>query len=163
LLNRRGFDEAAISALTEAHKANLTATILMCDIDRFKTINDRFGHEFGDRVLIEISDVLRSFAQRSQVLVARHGGEEFAALMIGVSHEQAAHYAEELRLACAAKEVFSEDMSARVTISIGLAVSRGETNLTKIMRAADQALYVAKHHGRNRVARADALTDSIAA
>jgi predicted signal transduction protein with EAL and GGDEF domain len=49
LLNRRGFDDAAISALTEAHKANLTATILMCDIDRFKTINDRFGHEFGDR------------------------------------------------------------------------------------------------------------------
>ena len=65
LLNRRGFDEAAISALTKAHEANLTTTVLMCDIDRFKTINDRFGHEFGDKVLIAIGDVLRSFAGNS--------------------------------------------------------------------------------------------------
>jgi diguanylate cyclase (GGDEF)-like protein len=162
LLNRRGFDEAAASALSIANKANLATTVLMCDLDRFKTINDRFGHEFGDRVLIATADVLRLFAQETGALVARHGGEEFAALMVGVTQEQAARYAEDLRRACA-KEVCSEDTSTFVTISIGLAVARGESDLSKVMLTADQALYVAKHRGRNRVAKADALTGSIAA
>jgi diguanylate cyclase (GGDEF)-like protein len=163
LLNRRGFDEAAVAALTKAHEANLPTTVLMCDIDRFKAINDQFGHEFGDKVLVAIADVLRSFAERGQVLVARHGGEEFAALMSGVSQERAAQFAEELRQACAAKEISSEEASACVTISIGLAVCRGEIDLSKVMRMADQALYAAKHRGRNRVVRADVLSGSIAA
>ena len=144
------------------HRRSLTA-VRMRDIDRFKAINDAFGHDFGDRVLIHISDVMRLFGKQRQVLVARHGGEEFAILMIGVTPEQAAHDAEKLRLACAAKEGFSEDMSAGVTISIGLAVSHGEISLATIMRTADQALYAAKHRGRNRVARADATANSVAA
>jgi GGDEF domain-containing protein len=81
LLNRRGFDEAAMSALIRAREANLPTTVLMCDIDRFKGINDQFGHEFGDKVIVAIAEVLRGFAERRQILVARHGGEEFAALM----------------------------------------------------------------------------------
>jgi diguanylate cyclase (GGDEF)-like protein len=163
LLNRRGFDEAAVSALTKARDANLPATVLMCDIDRFKAINDQFGHEFGDKVLIAIAAVLRSFAVRRQMLVARHGGEEFAILMTGVSKGRAAQHAEELRQACAAEAVLSEGASANVTISIGLAASLGEADLVKVMRMADQALYAAKHRGRNRVVRADVLADSIAA
>jgi diguanylate cyclase (GGDEF)-like protein len=163
LLNRRGFDQAAESALTKARDADLPTTVLMCDIDRFKTINDQFGHEFGDKVLIAISDVLRSFAERRRMVVARHGGEEFAILMTGVSKERAAQYAEELRQACAAKEISNEETSACVTISIGLAECHGETDLANVMRMADQALYAAKHRGRNRVVRADVLKDSIAA
>lgn len=163
LLNRRGFDEDAMSALTKACEANLPTTVLMCDIDHFKAINDQFGHEFGDKVIIAIADVLRSFSARSQILVARHGGEEFAALMTGVSKERAARYAEELRQACAAKEILSEEIFACVTISIGLAECHGEADLAKVMRMADQALYAAKHRGRNRVVRADVLTGSIAA
>jgi len=163
LLNRRGFDEAAISALARAHEENLSAVALMCDIDRFKAINDGFGHEFGDKVLVQIGDVLRTFAQENGMLVARHGGEEFAALMIGVTNEKAIQYAEALLRACAAKEVLSEDISAHVTVSIGLTASHDEINLSKIMRIADQALYVAKHRGRNRVVRADVLADSLAA
>lgn len=162
LLNRRGFDEAAISALRRAHDANLSTAVLMCDIDRFKEINDGFGHEFGDKVLVQIADVLCSFAKQHRMLVARHGGEEFAALIVGVTNEQAAQYAEGIRRACAAKEVMSDDISTRVTISIGLTVSRDEIDLSKIMRIADQALYTAKRRGRNRVARADVLA-SIAA
>jgi diguanylate cyclase (GGDEF)-like protein len=94
---------------------------------------------------------------------ARHGREEFAMLMAGVTEDQAARYTEDLRRACAAKEVCGEDVSTFVTISIGLAGCRGEIDLSKVMRTADQALYVAKHRGRNRVAKADVLTDSIAA
>jgi diguanylate cyclase (GGDEF)-like protein len=163
LLNRRGFDEAAMLALTKAYDADLPTTVLMCDIDRFKAINDQFGHEFGDKVIIAIGEVLRAFAERRQMLVARHGGEEFAVLMTGVSKERAARYAEELRQACAAKEILVEEISACVTISIGLAECQGETDLAKVMRMADQALYAAKHRGRNRVVRADVLTGSIAA
>jgi diguanylate cyclase (GGDEF)-like protein len=163
LLNRRGFDEAAVTALTKAHKASVSTVVLMCDIDRFKAINDQFGHDFGDKVLMEIADVLRSFAERNKILVARHGGEEFAALMTGISKDLAAQYAEELRKSCAAKEILGEEISANVTISIGLAECDGEMDLSKLMRLADQALYTAKHRGRNRVVRADVLTGSIAA
>lgn len=163
LLNRRGFDHAALSALTKACDAHLPTTVLMCDIDRFKAINDQFGHEFGDKVLIAIADVLRSFAERRQMVVARHGGEEFAIVMTGASKERAAQYAEELRQACATKEISNGETSACVTISIGLAECEGLTDLADVMRMADQALYAAKHRGRNRVVRADVLADSIAA
>jgi diguanylate cyclase (GGDEF)-like protein len=163
LLNRRGFDEAAIPALRKALDANLPPVVLMCDIDRFKAINDRFGHEFGDKVLVQIADVLRSFANENRMLVARHGGEEFTILMMGITSEQAAQYAEDIRRACAVKEVTSDGISVRVTISVGLTVSRNETDLSKIMRIADQALYIAKRRGRNRVARADKLSLPVAA
>src|SRR3954447_21269638 len=108
LLNRRGFDEAAESALTAARDAKLPTTVLMCDIDRFKAINDQFGHEFGDKVLIAVAQVLRSFAERRQMLVARHGGEEFAVVMTGLSKERAAQYADDLRQACAAEAAVAE-------------------------------------------------------
>jgi diguanylate cyclase (GGDEF)-like protein len=155
LLNRRGFDDAAASALRSAYHTKLSAVIFMCDIDHFKSINDRFGHEFGDKALIEIADVLRQFSRAHGALVARHGGEEFAALMIGITREQAEQHAEEIRKACSVREISSGGISERVTISIGFTVSRGETELAKIMRVADQALYTAKRRGRDRVERAD--------
>jgi diguanylate cyclase (GGDEF)-like protein len=163
LLNRRGFDEAAAAALAKAQQEGLPVVALMCDVDRFKAINDRFGHAVGDRVLVQIGDVLRRFARKTGMLVARHGGEEFAVLLIGASNEQAAQYAEAIRRECAAGEVSSEDGSVRITVSIGLTSSRGEIDLAKIMRVADQALYVAKHRGRDRVARTDVKADFLAA
>lgn len=155
LLNRRGFDDAVTAALRSAHDAGHSAVVFMCDVDRFKSINDKYGHDFGDKVLVEMGDVFRSFGDQAGVLVARHGGEEFVALMIDISHEQAAQYAEEIREACAAKEISVDQNSTRVTISIGFTVAR-EADLAKIMRIADRALYLAKHGGRNQVARADA-------
>jgi diguanylate cyclase (GGDEF)-like protein len=155
LLNRRGFDETATLSLRSAFAANMPAVVFMCDVDHFKSINDRFGHAFGDKVLVEIANVLRSFAGKDAVLVGRHGGEEFAVLMVGMTHEQAAQYAEDIRLACAAREISIDGNSTRVTISIGFTVAREEVDLSKIMRVADRALYIAKHAGRNQVARAD--------
>jgi diguanylate cyclase (GGDEF)-like protein len=163
LLNRRGFNEAAISALEKAHGENLPAVALMCDIDRFKTINDQFGHEFGDAVLVQIGEVLNSFAKGHDILVGRHGGEEFVALVIGATSEEAMENAEKLRLACAEKEVSREGTLARVTISIGLAASKGGDSLSKMLGSADKALYAAKRGGRNRIARADVLDNAIAA
>lgn len=156
LLNRRGFDHAAPLALRSAQATGRSVAVFMCDVDRFKSINDKYGHEFGDKVLVEVGDVFRSFAGKEGVLVARHGGEEFVALMIGIGQEQAAQFAEEIRKACSVREMSSDQNSTRVTISIGFTVARDEADLPKIMRIADQALYVAKHGGRNRVARVDA-------
>jgi diguanylate cyclase (GGDEF)-like protein len=155
LLNRRGFDDAATSALRSAYQTSLPAVIFMCDIDHFKSINDGFGHEFGDKALIEIADVLRQFSRAHGALVARHGGEEFAALMIGITREEAEQHAEDIRKACSVREISSGGVSERVTISIGFTISRGETELAKILRVADQALYLAKRRGRDRVERAD--------
>jgi diguanylate cyclase (GGDEF)-like protein len=136
----------------------------MCDIDRFKAINDQFGHEFGDVVLVKISEVLRSFAKEDEILVGRHGGEEFAALITGATATHATQFAEMLRQACADKEVSHRGASTRVTISIGLCEPRNsESNLSEMLRTADRALYVAKHGGRNRVARADIFDDPVAA
>jgi diguanylate cyclase (GGDEF)-like protein len=155
LLNRRGFDDAAAPALRSAHHAGLPAVVFMCDIDHFKSVNDRFGHEFGDKALVEIADVLRRFSRAHGALVARHGGEEFAALMVGISREQAEGYAEKIRKSCSERAIKSGGISEHVTISIGFTVSLGETELAKIMRIADQALYTAKRRGRDRVERAD--------
>jgi diguanylate cyclase (GGDEF)-like protein len=157
LLNRRGFDDEATRALHLAHQASMPAVVFMCDIDHFKSINDRFGHDFGDKALVEIATVLREFSQARGGLVARHGGEEFAALMVGISREQAEIYAEEIRRTCAHREIRSGDICEHMTISIGFTVSRGETDLAMIMRIADQALYTAKRQGRDRVVRADEM------
>jgi diguanylate cyclase (GGDEF)-like protein len=162
LLNRRGFDETATSILINAKAAKLPAVALMCDIDRFKAVNDQFGHEFGDKVIFEVARVVDSFAKENGMLAARHGGEEFAVLMVDVTIEQAMGYADALRRACAATTISSGEISAHVTISIGMTSPQNTTDLSHIMRIADQALYAAKHRGRDRVARADIL-ESMAA
>lgn len=163
LQNRRGFDEAAAAALAEASESGLPAVALMCDIDHFKAINDRFGHEFGDAVLARIGEVLQLFSAANDILVARHGGEEFAALIIGATIDQAALYAEGLRQMCALREISHKGASIHVTVSIGVAAARGGTDLARIMRAADDALYAAKHRGRNCVARTDVSAGTLAA
>ncbi|KWV45855.1 hypothetical protein AS156_22770 [Bradyrhizobium macuxiense] len=154
LLNRRGFDAEAAAALDQAQADGASAAVLMCDIDHFKSINDRYGHEIGDRVLVAIADVLRQFAIRRGALVARYGGEEFAVVLTGLSHEQAAHRAEEIRRDCAARTILDDVTQLPVTISIGFTVKPSGFDLGDLMRTADQALYAAKRHGRDRVERA---------
>lgn len=165
LLNRRGYKVAASRALSQASEAQLPSVVFMCDIDRFKAINDQFGHDFGDKVLVEISEAIRSFGEMNDMLVARMGGEEFAALIIDVTAEQAVQQANALRRICAATKILGDDgASARITVSIGIASSEreGEANLPEMMRTADKALYMAKHGGRNRVATIDLSANSAA-
>ena len=88
LLNRRGFDEAAKRAMEAAADAGDCIAVLMCDIDHFKSINDRFGHDFGDRVLIELAKGLSGVIESHGGIISRHGGEEFAVLLTGRTAEQ---------------------------------------------------------------------------
>ncbi|MGX7744309.1 GGDEF domain-containing protein [Rhodopseudomonas parapalustris] len=153
LLNRRGFDEAAATMLAQAASAGQRVVALMCDLDRFKAINDHYGHTVGDRVLAEIGGILREFAAPRGMLMARHGGEEFAGLMVGVSDAQANDFAMTLRRRCAIDVPCDHGLVA-VTMSFGLASYDGG-GLSALMRRADLALYRAKDLGRNCVVHLD--------
>jgi len=150
LLNRRGFDDTAAAHLVRAAAAGQRVVALMCDVDRFKAINDHYGHDVGDRVLVEIGAILRSFAAARGLLIARHGGEEFAGLMIGVSDAEATEHAMALCRLCST-DVRCDSVSVPVTMSFGLATYDGEGELSNLMRRADLALYRAKDLGRNCV------------
>jgi diguanylate cyclase (GGDEF)-like protein len=155
LFNRRGFEEVATLALSSARKRGVPVSVFMCDIDHFKSINDRFGHDAGDRVLTEVAGVLRQSALEDGVLVARYGGEEFAGLVVGATRDQAEQYAEALRAACAGHEIAIGENVERVTMSLGFTVSCADADLADLMRIADRALYAAKRRGRDRVVEAD--------
>ena len=151
LLNRRGFDEAATEALAKPGDG-LPVVALMCDIDHFKRINDAFGHQFGDQVLCDMGKAVSAFGEEYGALVSRHGGEEFAILMTGLTGVQAIRRANILRQSCARLTIQDEGGSATtVTMNIGLAMANKKTTLADIMRAADKALYLAKNRGRNLV------------
>jgi diguanylate cyclase (GGDEF)-like protein len=156
LLNRRGFNEAAVTTLEAAQRDGAAAAIFMCDIDHFKSINDRFGHETGDKVLAAVANTLRQFAVRQGAVVGRYGGEEFSVVRTGLGHAEASRCAEDIRRACAEGIVLDGNTPFPVTISVGFTVATGEFDLAALMRVADSALYAAKHRGRDCVVQARA-------
>jgi diguanylate cyclase (GGDEF)-like protein len=156
LLNRRGFQELANSRILEANKLRLPVALLLCDLDLFKKINDKFGHEVGDMAIARIAKVLRDIEKQETVLVGRHGGEEFAVLVTDPDPQRSYRIAETIRKACSGQLISTGTTSFYVTMSIGLAVKEA-SDLPSLLRAADAALYAAKEAGRNRVARFDRL------
>jgi diguanylate cyclase (GGDEF)-like protein len=159
LRNRRGFLAAAEATLTGAARNGERASVVMLDLDRFKAINDSYGHAAGDAVLRATAEVLQSML-RGGDLAGRLGGEEFALLLPGASAEVAAGAAERLRRALAAR-VPHPDARARVTASFGVATvelraTAPEAALDAALRDADAALYAAKRGGRDRIALAEA-------
>ena len=157
LLNRRGFDQAAEAALAASRRKGAPIAAMMCDIDRFKTINDKFGHEFGDIALAKIADIISASVGRREALLSRQGGEEFAILLPDADSEEAFAIAERAREACESAAFDWEGFAVRVTISIGLAADISENiELRPLLNRADAALYQAKRDGRNRVVAAPA-------
>ncbi|EPD43244.1 MULTISPECIES: GGDEF domain-containing protein [Delftia] len=151
LLNRRQLDRLAQAALGLDGKGHATSLVLL-DIDRFKTINDTYGHATGDRVLVQLAQVLRT-TLRANDTIARFGGEEFAILLPGVPLPRAVKIARKIRLAVR-QEAFTtmEGQALAVTASFGVAlVCNGETSWQHLIESADTALYRAKSDGRNRV------------
>ncbi len=148
--NRRGFSERAGRLLARSQKQNEALTLLLFDLDRFKTINDRFGHRTGDAVLALFThSAMQSL--RPLDLLGRIGGEEFVALLPGVTTETAIAVAERVRgnFANAAGNVHGQPVAA--TVSVGVAAStQGGHDFDALYAAADAALYRAKQNGRNR-------------
>ena len=151
IYNRRGFF-AAVKPLSHlSQRNNQSVGILLADVDDFKEINDRLGHEAGDRVLKEVAAIMKSSVRTSD-LVARYGGEEFIVFLSTAGRDSVKTLAEKIR-----KNVESGTRgSAPVTVSIGIADSRlprdVDGGLDRLIRRADKSLYHAKTSGKNRVA-----------
>ncbi len=158
--NRRAFFEALGTEFRRSQRYGHDLSVLMIDIDDFKSVNDQGGHLFGDYVLTTTARVLSEHTRESD-LVARYGGEEFVVMLPETDEEGCAVVADKLLRAVEALEYRSREFPPprmpgyRLTISAGLAcgpLEAGE-NETELVRRADRALYAAKYAGKNRVHR----------
>lgn len=157
LANRRHFIILAREELARASCHAETSCLLMVDVDHFKHINDAYGHRVGDLMLQSFSKVLLK-TLRSADIVARVGGEEFAVLMPATTLDAAIESATRLKSAIAQNNLYVENAPVlRVTASIGVAAWRTGLDLEDLMEMADDALYKAKHSGRNKVCVAAAI------
>jgi diguanylate cyclase (GGDEF)-like protein len=145
LLNRRALYAALATELNKTHDDTKALVVILIDVDRFKQINDTFGHAAGDEVLIGISEILRQSAPG--VLVGRWGGEEFLVLVPNSDHESVLALAEHMR---ATLEGHLFEVGS-VTASFGVACLQLGESVSDLVRRADLALYAAKSRGRNRV------------
>jgi diguanylate cyclase (GGDEF)-like protein len=150
-LNRRGMEEElAVIAKSDEEK---TLYILMADLDKFKKLNDTYGHEAGDKVLIEVAEIFKRMTERKGY-VSRWGGEEFLLVITEVDQNDIFEYAENIRESVEKAHIpWKEDQLLKVTVTMGIAeYSAGETFYNCISNA-DEALYQGKRNGRNRVIR----------
>lgn len=154
LLNRRGFEERLEAELARAGRQQHPVGLIVGDIDRFKTINDRLGHPAGDAVLLRVTKILESVGRRSDT-VARLGGEEFVLIVPDADADMAFGLAERAREKV---ERAFEDDAIPLTISFGtVAFPADGLTAESLLASADKALYTAKNNGRNRSTRAPAL------
>lgn len=148
-LNRRGL-HSELHACIEPMRAGQGLAVVALDLDEFKAINDRHGHETGDLVLQRFSDTVRGCI-RGEDLFARTGGEEFVVVLPGSTAEGAQHLAERIREEVAALQFAPNSPQVRVTVSLGVGTSLEPQPFAALLRTADQALYEAKRLGRNQV------------
>ncbi len=152
VFNRRHFHEVLAAELSRAERDRSTPGVLVVDIDHFKRVNDSFGHQVGDEVLVEVANRI-AMVLRSYDSIARWGGEEFVVLAPAVPDEAVlGRVGEQLRRAIGNRPIVASGREVAVTASVGAA--RAGNHLQgpdELIDAADQALYVAKRRGRNRV------------
>jgi diguanylate cyclase (GGDEF)-like protein len=151
LWNRRYFDQRMIQEISEAKRYSRPLSLVLCDIDRFKRLNDQFGHPFGDFVLERVAQILSG--GRTSDIACRYGGEEFGLILSSTNIEQGHEVAERLRIAIESI-VWPGKQDLVVTASFGICDTESvgeETNPEAMLETVDSALYKAKQNGRNRV------------
>ncbi len=147
--NRRYFEAFGLKEIEQASKEGQHLALATYDLDHFKRVNDTYGHAVGDQVLQTVTRVVTQQLRQADVL-ARIGGEEFAILLPETRGEEAGLIAERIRLSVEAADF---GQAGRVTISVGVTEYRPGDTLAELLRRSDQALYIAKDTGRNRVER----------
>ena len=160
LYNRRAFDRE-LTALYDNKRDVAFGALLLADIDRFKMINDRFGHPIGDRIIQIIAGLIRATV-KEDVFVARTGGEEFAIMLEGHGEDAVFRIAEEIRHAVLNASFINAAKGANygpVTMSLGLCMASQSQSPDDLYAKADRALYASKSSGRNRTTRFSALAD----
>ena len=151
LLNRRAFVQDAEALLQQQVARDRPIGVLLVDLDSFKSINDRFGHPVGDKVLQVFAKTARGGLRQTD-LVGRLGGEEFIVILADAGHDNAFLVADRLRNAFAVNAAVVDGQALHATMSIGvLVIVDPRQSLAELMKLADQALYLAKARGRNRV------------
>jgi diguanylate cyclase (GGDEF)-like protein len=150
LFNRRHFLALAETEWNRFQRYGQPLSMLLLDIDMFKTINDRYGHDAGDRMIIEIAALCRAHSRASDI-IGRLGGEEFCLLLPETRLDSACDAAERLRESVARLKLTERDEAVTATVSIGVAEASGGDTLSILLKQADEALYEAKRTGRNRV------------
>jgi diguanylate cyclase len=149
LFNRRAFDQKLEEMFVAYRGGGRSFVVVLIDIDHFKSINDSYGHPAGDHVLQQLASVLRTELDHA-VIVARFGGEEFAAIMDGPLRI-AAERMNEVRKAIEKHRMEADNTQLEITISVGLSEPRDDIVVSPLLRRTDEALYAAKNIGRNRV------------
>jgi diguanylate cyclase (GGDEF)-like protein len=149
--NRKAFEEAFSVEWRRAERYKFPLSLLMIDIDHFKSVNDTYGHLAGDECLRIVSDLIQTSFNRSADLVARYGGEEFVVLLPYLHTENAVLCAERARAMVEAKVFVYADIEIRLTASVGVSTLVPEQGMdpTELIKLADEALYRAKDAGRN--------------
>ena len=153
LPNRRAFERRLVSATLEARAKGEPLSLAFCDVDHFKAINDKHGHDAGDRVLCALAATLNEHAGNN-CFVARHGGEEFVLLLYGLDKEAARSRLDAIRRAQALRRLVNRDTGqgfGQITFSAGVAEITEYSDMRNALARADAALYRAKNEGRNRI------------
>jgi diguanylate cyclase (GGDEF)-like protein len=158
IANRRAFLENAERLLLRCQQEEAPCSLIMFDLDRFKSINDTHGHQFGDGILQSFADTAHRLIRPSD-LFGRYGGEEFAVVLPNATVQTAYVIADRVRHAFAATQHFSEGMPVGATVSGGVAEAGREASIQEMIQLADRALYRAKDFGRNRIERGGDAND----
>jgi diguanylate cyclase (GGDEF)-like protein len=153
LYNRRGFSELGEQYLKLAGRSSRSASLILLDIDRFKTINDTLGHHVGDRALLSVADTLRDTFRRSDI-IARLGGDEFAVLAFETSEENAETLIGRLRAELTdVNETTKERFQLSVSIGLARFDGRDDVSLDELLRQASASMHAEKRTKRRTVAR----------
>lgn len=147
--NRQAMEQAISRELELAQRHDDSVAVILIDVDEFKQINDTYGHQAGDRVLIGVADILRSCARGSDLLF-RYAGDEFVVAMSRTTRAGAMAVASRIRQAAERVEIEFDDLKVPVRLSLGVAVARPGEAIDTVFRRADRALYDAKRAGRNQ-------------
>ncbi len=153
LPNRRAFERRLKSASDEARANDVPLCIAFCDVDNFKQVNDRHGHDAGDRILCAIANTLNAIAN-DECFIARHGGEEFVLLFYGLTKQEAWHKLDKVRGMMASKQLLNRETGkpfGKITFSGGVAEVTEDSDPRSALARADAALYEAKKAGRNTI------------
>ncbi|HEX5871238.1 MAG TPA: diguanylate cyclase [Longimicrobium sp.] len=157
LFNHRHVHELLQDEFDRSARTGESIAVVMMDLDRFKNINDTYGHPTGDVVLFETAQIIQDTAREID-MVGRYGGEEFIAILPETDEEPGANFAERVRKAVEEHVYRDGATEIRMTVSCGVAsIREGVDSPEALLKAADEALYQAKHGGRNKVVRASQI------
>jgi diguanylate cyclase (GGDEF)-like protein len=153
LLNRPGFDAVAAEAFEKTRRWGQPVSALVCDIDAFRGLNERYGYKAGDRALKSFAEVIEESIGRCSAILGRQGGDEFVILLPGIDLNEATMIAKRLCEACEARALVHQHPAAKFTISVGVGTEAlSASELGGLLRQTDAALYRAKRAGGNQVA-----------